>query len=237
MPAVSTQLAMRNRILTALPHEEFARLIPHLETVSLDKGKNVYLTGDDIQYAYFIDSGLLSFVSMTDTGSTIELAIVGDEGVVGLPVVLKNPTIPYDVTVVFPSQAFRIKAEALQAEFDRGETLHELVLRYVNLLINQISQSSICHRFHSLDQTLSKWLLTVQDRVKSNSLDFTHESISRTLGAPRTAVSKAAGELQKAGVIRYSRGRISILNRARLEAESCECYRIIRDEFHHFLED
>lgn len=224
-----------NRILDSLPHEEFSRLVPSLEEVHLEKGEIVYLTGDDIRFAYFPIEGLLSLVSTTTSGSTIEVAMVGSEGGVGLPVILKNHMIAYEVTVRFPTRALKIRAKALQQEFERGQMLHDFVLRYLNMLFAQISQSLICNRFHNLDATLSRWLLTVQDRVNSNHLDLTHETISNILGVPRTAVTKAAGDLQREGIIRYSRGKISILNRSKLEARSCECYRIIRDEFRHFL--
>ncbi len=237
MLAVSKQLVLQNRILAALPYEEFARLGPHLESVHLEKGEIVYLTGDDIQYGYFLNSGLLSFLSTTETGSTIEVAMVGNEGIIGLPVLLRNRITPYEVTVPFPTEAFKIRAGALQEEFDRGETLHEVVLRYLNVLIAQIAQSSICHRFHTLEETLSRWLLTVQDRVNSDSLNLTQEIISHALGVPRTAVTMAAGELQRGDLIRYSRGKIFILNRTGLEANACECFRIIRDELHHFLKE
>lgn len=226
---------MRNRILGALPHEEFAHLQPYLEEVNLEKGEILYLTGDTIEYAYFPEKGLFSLVSTTETGSSIEVAMIGREGGVGLPVILRNHQIPYEVSVQCTTVAHRIRAQTLQEEFDKGQTLHELMLRYLNVLFAQISQSLICNRFHTLDATLSRWLLTVQDRVNSDHLDLTHETISNTLGVPRTAVTMAAGALQKAGIIRYSRGKISILNRARLEARSCECYRMIRDEFDHFL--
>ena len=235
--AVSQQIARRNRILAALPDVEFARLLPHLESVHLEKGEIVYLTGDDIQYAYFLDSGLLSFLSTTETGSTIEVAMVGNEGIVGLPVILSNRITPYEVMVQFPAAAFRLRAEALQEEFDRGETLHDWVLRYINLLLVQTAQSSICNRLHSFGETLSRWLLTVQDRVDSDSLNLTHENISNALGVPRTAVTMAAGTLQRTGLIRYSRGKIFILDHTRLEANSCECYRIISNELRHFLKD
>lgn len=235
MLAASTRLVLRNRILAALPHEEFTRLQPHLKSVHLDQGEVVYLTGDDIQYLYFPNSGLLSLLSTTETGATIEVAMVGNEGVVGLPAILRNPMISYEVTVQLTTEAFKISAGVLQEEFDKGETLYEFVLRYLNVLIAQISQSSICNRFHTLDEKLSRWLLMVQDRVNSDNLNLTQETISRTLGVPRTAVTVAAGALQRAGIIRYSRGKILIVDRARLEANSCECYRIIRDELGHFL--
>jgi CRP-like cAMP-binding protein len=237
LAAVSKQIARRNRILAALPDEEFARLLPHFESVHLEKGEIVYLTGDDIQYAYFLDSGLLSFLSTTETGSTIEVAMVGNEGLVGLPVILRSRIIPYQVMVQFASEAFKLRAEALQEEFDRGETLNEWVLRYINVLMTQIAQSCICNRFHSFEKTLSRWLLTVQDRVNLDSLNLTHETISHALGVPRTAVTMAAGALQSAGVIRYSRGKIFILDHPGLEAHSCECYRIIGNELRHFLKE
>ena len=230
-----SRITRGNRILDSLPHEEFARLAPNLELVEMAQGDIVYITGDDIQFAYFPIKGLLSLVSTTETGSTIEVAMVGTEGGVGLPVILRNHMIPYEVTVQLPTLALRIRAKALQEEFDRGQKLHDFVLRYLNVLFAQISQSIICNRFHTLDATLSRWLLTVQDRVNADHLDLTQETISNSLGVPRTAVTTAAGTLQKAGIIRYSRGKISILDRAGLEAKSCECYRMIRNEFAHFL--
>ena len=226
---------MRNRILSALPHEELTNLVPHLEEVSLEKGETVYLTGDKIKHAYFPKNGLLSLVFTTETGSTVEVASVGSEGVVGLPVILGSHMTPYEVTVQFTTEAWKIRATRLQEEFDKGKTLHEFLLRYLNVLIAQIAQSSICNRFHPLNEALSRCLLTVQDRVHSDNLNLTHEAISHTLGAPRTAVTAAAGELQRAGIIHYMRGNISILDRAKLEEKSCECYRIIRDELDHFL--
>ena len=235
MLTVSTGLAIRNRILAALPHEEYTRLEPNLKSVNLDRGEIVYLRGDDIEYVFFPNSGLLSLRSTTETGATIEVASVGNEGIVGLPVILKNRMIPYEVTVQFNSEAFKISAAALQEEFDKGQTLYEYTLRYLNVLIVQMSQSSTCNRFHNLNETLRCWLLTVQDRVNSDQLNVTQETISQTLGVPRTAITKAAGELQKAGVIRYNRGKISILDRAGLEAQTCECYGIIRNELNDFL--
>jgi CRP-like cAMP-binding protein len=235
MIAASRQLVVRNRILGALPHEEFARLQPYVEKVNLEKGQILYLPEDNIEHIYFPENGLLSLLFTTENGSTIEVASVGREGAVGIPAILGNQIIRYEVTVQFTTEAWKIKAKRLQEEFDKGKALHEFVLRYLNVLISQLSQSSICNKFHSLDEALSRWLLGVQDRVNSDNLELTHETISHSLGVPRTAVTGAAGELQKAGIIRYMRGKISILDRARLEEKSCECYRIIRDEVDQFL--
>jgi CRP-like cAMP-binding protein len=233
--SVSTQIALGNRILAALPREDFARLVPHLKAVRLERDEVVYIAGDQIRYVYFPISGLMSLLSTTETGSTVEVAMVGNEGIVGLPAILKNSMIPYEVVVQTETVAYRIKAEDLQEEFDKGEALHELILRYLNILIAQISQSALCHRFHTVEEALGGWLLMVQDRLNTESLNLTQESISHALGVPRTGVTMAAGTLQRAGLIRYSRGKIMILDRERLEDNSCECFRIIHDELSHFL--
>lgn len=235
MLAASTQVAIGNRILAALPAEQFARLQQHLSTVRLERDEVLYITGDEIRYVYFPISGLMSLLSTTETGSTVEVAMVGNEGIIGLPVILKNKMIPYEVTVQTETDAYRIKAEDLQAEFDRCEALHELILRYLNVLIAEISQSALCHRFHTVEEALGRYLLMAQDRLHTESLKLTQEIISHALGVPRTGVTMAAGALQRAGLIRYSRGKIAIVDRARLEANSCECFRIIRDELSHFL--
>lgn len=235
MLASSTHRSITNTILSSLPHEEFARLVPHLETVELKKGETVYLTGDNIKHIYFPEQGLLSLVSITETGCQLEVAIVGREGGAGLSVILRNSTIPYDVTVQFTTVAHKIKATALQEEFDRRLALNESVLRYLNVLIGQITQSCICARHHRLDQALRSWLLTVQDRVKSDVLDLTHEKIAEALGAPRSAVTRAAGDMQRKGLIRNGRGKIFILDRAGLAAGSCDCYPIIRRQLDQFL--
>lgn len=234
MLAVQRQLDIGNKILGALPQYEFARLVEYLERVHLEKGEFVYRADDAIRYAYFPVNGLLSLVSTTEDGDNIELAMVGNEGMVGLTVINKTRIISYDVTVPVATDAWRIKVEVLQEEFDRREGLHDLVLAYVNMLMTQISQSSICHRFHNLDQALSGWLLVVHDRVNSNTLNLTQELISNALGVPRTGVTVAAGSLQKAGLIRYSRGKIVILDPGKLEDKACECYRIIRDKIEQF---
>jgi len=229
------QVGIGNRILGALSQEEFSRVFHHLETVRLEKGEVVYVAGDRISHAYFPIVGLLSLLSTTETGSTLEVAMVGIEGMVGLLTILRKDLIPYEVIVRITTEAFKIRAEALQEEFDKGQMLQDGLLRYLNVLLTQISQSTICNRFHTLEEALSRWLLIVQDRLNSNILDFTQETISHALGVPRTGVTMAAGALQKAGLISYSRGKIVILDRPRLEARSCECYRIVHDELDNFL--
>jgi CRP-like cAMP-binding protein len=233
MFAVSRQ-AIGNRILDALPQAEFGRILEHVTNVHLEKDEVVYAAGDRVRYAYFPIQGLLSLISTTETGSTLELAMFGNEAMVGLGVINKDGIIPYDVTVRFATDALKIKVEVLQEQFNKGGRLQELMLGYIGMLIAQISQSSICHRFHTIEEALSRWLLAVQDRVKSDTLNLTQETISNALGVPRTGVTTAAGSLQREGLIRYSRGKISILDRPGLEAHSCECYRAIRDEVQWF---
>jgi CRP-like cAMP-binding protein len=237
MLAASTQVAIGNRIFAALPAVQFARLQPQLSTLRLERDEVLYITGDEIRYVYFPISGLVSLLSTTETGSTVAVAMVGNEGIIGLPVILKNKMIPYEVTVQTETVAYRMKAEELQQEFNRCEALHELILRYLNVLIAEISQSALCHRFHTVEEALGRWLLMAQHRLNTDSLNLTQEIISHALGVPRTGVTMAAGALQRAGLIRYSRGKIVIVDRARLEANSCECFRIIHDELSHFLTD
>ena len=234
MPAVQWQVDTGNKILGALPQSEFKRLLEDLERVRFEKDEVVYVSGDTIRYSYFPIDGLLSLVSTTETGASMELAMVGNEGMVGLSMLNKTGTIPYDVTVPVATEAWKIKAQVLEKEFDRSEALHDLVLAYLSILMVQISQSSICYRFHKLEAALSSWLLIIRERVNSDTLNLTQELISNALGVPRTGITAAAGSLQRAGLIRYSRGRIVILDRAQLEDNCCECYRIIHDKIRQF---
>jgi CRP-like cAMP-binding protein len=236
MLAVAKRMA-GNRILAALPYEELTNVRRHLDSVHFRQGEVVYTTGDRIQYVYFPVDGLFSLVCNTEDGSTAEIAMVGKEGMIGHPVILKHGMTLYEVSVQMATDALRIRAEVLEEEFQKGGALQELVLRYLDLLIAQVSQLSICNRFHILEKALSRWLLIVQDRANSDSLNLTQESISHALGVPRTGVTMAAGNLQRAGLIRYSRGKIVILDRTRLEASSCECYRIIHNETQQFLKE
>lgn len=236
MLAVARHAEVGNRILATLPHREFRRICANLERVHLAKGE-LYIAGDTVHYAYFPVNGLLSLRSTTEAGSTVEVVMVGNEGLIGLPMINEQGITPYDVTVQIATEAYRLKLDVLQEEFDRGERLQKLLLSYMRLLTAQISQLCICYRFHTLEQALGRWLLVAQDRVNSNALNLTQESISNAIGVSRTGVTMAACSLQRADLIRYSRGKIVILDRARLEAKSCECYRKIRDEVALFPRD
>ena len=169
MLAVARQVEVGNRILAMLPHRELRRLSDHLESVHLAKGE-VYIAGDTVHHAYFPVNGLLSLRSTTEEGSTVEVAMIGNEGVVGiLPMIDKNGIAPYDVCVQVPTDAFKIRLDVLQQEFDRGERLQKLILAYMGLLMFQVSQLCICHRFHTIEQALARWLLVARDRLNSDA--------------------------------------------------------------------
>lgn len=231
MPVSSLlQRADENRILAALPRDEYERIHKHLEGVYLPQSKLINDAGDTIRYAYFPLSGMISLLSITENGETLEVAMVGNEGVVGLSLALKSLIIPYRIMVQITSEAVRINAAALRAELRPGSRLEELMLMYAHSMLIHLSQSAVCSRFHTMENRLCRWLLVARDRVESNDIKFTQEIISHMLGTPRTVVTTAAGNLQDAGLIRYRRGKIVILDPQGLENAACECYTVIKNE-------
>lgn len=227
------QRAGENKILAALPRDEYERLHAHLEKVHLPQNKIIYDAGDNIRYAYFPLCGMISLLSITESGETFEVAMVGNEGVVGLSLALKAQNIPYRATVQITADAMRINAMSLRAELRRGSKLEELMLMYAHSMLIHTSQSAVCGRFHTVEKRFCRWLLIARDRVKSNTFQFTQEIISHMLGTPRTVVTTAASNLQDAGLIRYRRGKITILDPQGLENSACECYTIVKKEISH----
>ena len=225
----------KNRLLAALPRQEYERLAPHLEPTHLPRGKTIALTGDTLRYAYFPNNGMISLLSTSGGGEAIEVAMVGSEGFVGVPIILKVGVTPYWSMVQIQADAMRISASALGKEFDRGEQLHDLLLQYTHSLLAHVTQSAVCNRFHTVQERLCRWLLLSRDRVKSDTINLTQEFISQMLGTARTGVTMAAVPLQDAGLIRYRRGKITILDREGLESVACECYSIVRKEVSHTL--
>jgi CRP-like cAMP-binding protein len=223
----------KNRLLAALPYHEYERLAPHLEPTHLPRGKTIALTGETLRYAYFPTNGMISLLSTSGGGEAIEVAMVGSEDFLGVPVILKVGVTPYWSVVQIQADAMRISAAALSREFDRGEQLHTLLLKYTHSLLTHVSQSAVCNRFHTVQERLCRWLLLSRDRVKSDTINLTQESISQMLGTARTGVTMAAVPLQDAGLIRYRRGKITILDREGLESVACECYSIVRKEVSH----
>lgn len=185
--------------------------------------------------AFFITSGMVSLLATTEDGSATQVGMVGDEGVVGVPALLRIDKAPYQVMVQIPGTALRVRTDVFVKEFHRNGLLQDILLRYIHCLICQISQSAACNRFHTVEQRLSRWLLISQDKVNSKDLVLTQETLAHMLGATRTNVTKAAASLKLAGVIQYRHGRIHIINRPALEKLSCECYRVITEEIGCFL--
>jgi CRP-like cAMP-binding protein len=226
---------VRNRILGGLPRKEYARIAADLVPTTLKAGQILYDPGGAMQAAYFPETAIVSILSQAEDGTSIEVSLVGSEGVIGVPIVLKSYVLPYRVMVQGAGTAWKMKADVLRKEFDRCGALHKLLLHYVHSLIVQLAQSSACNQFHTTRQRLCRWLLASEDLSGSNELRSTQEFLSQMLGVNRGSANQAAGALQRAGQIRYRRGRITILNRAGLEAATCECYRIIRSEFDRFF--
>jgi len=198
--------------------------------VSFSLGQVIYESGGHLDYVYFPASSVVSLLYTTEDGSTAEMGLTGNDGVVGIALFLGGDTTPNRAIVQIAGGAFRMKAKILQQEFARGGALQQLMLRYTQALITQISQTAVCNRLHSVEKRLCRWLLLSHDRVKADELLMTQEFISNMLGGRRESVTVAAGRLQDAGLIHYSRGHISILDRKGLEASVCECYQVVKNE-------
>nr|QEO74509.1 Transcription regulator, crp [uncultured bacterium] len=205
-----------------------------MHVMKLPQSRVIYEAGATVSNLYFPNDGMISLLSMNGDGTTIEVGMVGNEGVVGIPVVLRINTTPYGAMVQLPAEVIKIGGEVIKAEFGIRSSLEELLLCYTHVLLTQISQSVVCNRFHTIEKRLCRWLLVARDRVKTDTLHLTQEIIAHMLGISRTGVTNAAGALQKAGFIRYSRGRIVLLDRKAMEDFSCECYQIIKEEFQRF---
>ena len=221
----------QNRILAALSPEEFERLSPHLEEVELRLGDILSRPDEKIEYVYFPHRSTVSLIALMEDGSEIEVGVIGNEGVFGLPLVLVTNSMPFQAVVQIADDATRIKADVFIEEVNRYGRLHKLLLQYAQAFFIQTAQAAACNRLHHLEERLARWLLTCQDRTKSDRLQLTHEFIAVMLGVRRAGVSEAAHRLQAEGLINYTRGSIEILDRQGLEAASCECYTIVKREF------
>lgn len=221
----------QNRILAALSREEYERLSPYLEEVELRLGDILARPDEKIEYAYFPHCATISVVALMTDGSEIEVGVIGNEGVFGLPLVLGTQSVPLQAVVQIADGATRIKADVFIEEVTRCGRLNKILLQYAQAFFIQTAQTAACNRLHHLDERLARWLLMCQDRINSDRLQSTHEFISVMLGVRRAGVSEAAHRLQAEGLINYSRGSIKILDRQGLEAVSCECYAVVKREF------
>ena len=225
----------KNRILRSLRHEEYTRLLPFSQRLTLATGDILFEAGDRIAEFYFLDSGMASLLSTTESGDTVEVGTVGYEGFVGSDLVLKTNRMPYRSMMQIAGQATKIKAQPVLDQFDTNLDLRNLVLRYLHLVLTQVSQSALCNRFHTLEARLCRWLMISREILDSDEIPLTQELLSQMLGVARTGVTMTAGILQQSGLIRYRRGHITILDREGLADASCECYRIVKQELDRFL--
>ncbi|HBB35543.1 MAG TPA: Crp/Fnr family transcriptional regulator [Cyanobacteria bacterium UBA8803] len=236
MPPSNSNSVPDNRLLASLPDEEYQRLVPYLEYVTLPPGQILYQSGAVIQYVYFPTRSMVSLVSRLQDNSSAEFALVGNEGMVGFPVFLGgNLTSSYAI-VQIPDGAMRMNADVLKMEFERGGVLQRLLLLYAQALFTQVAQNAVCKSHHTMKNRLARWLLSVQDCIQKDELPLTQQYISTLLGTRRATITAVAGTLQQEGSIRYSRGRITILNRKALEATACECYEVVKSECQRLLE-
>ena len=222
--------AYQNLILSGLPRAEIARLRPNLEPLVLPQNKDLSLPGEKVLYGYFLEEGMASIVVTMNSGVSVEVGIVGREGMVGLPVLFGTGHIPTHTFMQISGSGFRIRAQALKAEFDRPGALRTLCGRFFQSQLMQVSNSAACNRVHNIEERLARWLLLCQDRTALSRLPLTHEFLSQMLGTGRATVSLAAEILQRSKLIFYSRGKVDILDRKGLEGAACECYQSIRAE-------
>jgi len=224
-----------NRLLDALPPAEYERLLPRLQPVSFSLGEVVYEFGGHLDYVFFPTNSIVSLLYTMENGTSAEMGLTGNDGVVGIALFMGGGTMPNRAVVQSAGGALRMRAKVLQDEFALGGKFQQLLLRYTQALITQISQTAVCNRLHSVEQQLCRWLLLSHDRVKADELIMTQELIADMLGVRREGVTVAAGRLQDSGAISYVRGHIKILDRPRLEETVCECYGVVRDEFARLL--
>lgn len=230
MPGASPAHPADNHILGALPEDERERLFPHLKLVPMPLGMVLYESGDALRHIYFPTDSIVSLLYVLEDGSSAEIAVVGNEGVIGVSLFMGGETTPSRAIVQSAGFAYRLTGKRLKNEFNLHGQLLNVLLRYTQSLITQMAQTAVCNRHHTVDQQLCRWLLLSLDRLPSNQLNMTQELIANMLGVRREGVTEAAGKLQKEGVIRYSRGQITVLNRRKLEHLSCECYAVVKKE-------
>jgi CRP-like cAMP-binding protein len=227
----------QNHLLAAVPEEIFDRLAHHLELVAMPLGEVLYESGGKLHHVYFPTTAIVSLHYVMENGASAEIAGVGNEGVVGISLFMGGDTTPSRATVQTAGYGYRLKERLIMEEFNRAGPMMRLMLRYTQALITQMSQTAVCNRHHSMEQQMCRWLLSTLDRLPSQELIMTQELIASMLGVRREGITETAGELQRAGLIRYRRGHITVLNRNGLEDRSCECYNVVKNEFRRLLKN
>jgi CRP-like cAMP-binding protein len=235
-PMPGTPSPQQNHLLAALPAAVRDRLFPQLEPATLPLGKVLYEPGDVLRYVYFPTDAIVSLLYVMENGASAEISVVGNEGIIGVALFMGGESTPSRAVVQSAGAAYRLQGHLLKEEFNRHGELTLLMLRYTQALITQMAQTAVCNRHHSIDQQLCRWLLLSLDRLPGDTLDMTQELIANMLGVRREGVTDAAGKLQKENVIEYRRGHIKVLDRARLESLSCECYAVVKKETDRLLD-
>jgi CRP-like cAMP-binding protein len=236
-PSAVSNTPKANHLLAALPDESYAALAPFLEGVPLPLGMVVYESGGAQGFVYFPTSSIVSLLYVLADGASAEIAVTGNEGLVGIALFMGGETTPSRAVVQSAGQGYRLRAAVLKKQFEAGGALQHLLLRYTQALITQMTQTAVCNRHHAVDQQLCRWLLLSLDRLPGNELVMTQELIANMLGVRREGVTEAAGKLQAEGLIRYSRGRITVPDRRQLETRVCECYAVVKKEYDRLLPD
>jgi CRP-like cAMP-binding protein len=226
---------LQNHLLAALPEADYTALLPNLELVAMPLGWAVYESGGRLGYVYFPTTSIVSLLYVTRNGASAEIAIAGNEGLVGISLFMGGESTPNRAIVQSAGSGYRLRSTVLKEEFSLGGELQHLALRYTQALITQMSQTAVCNRHHTLEQQLCRWLLLSFDRLPGNELQMTQELIANMLGVRREGVTQAAGHLQRDGIIKYGRGHIEVLDRPRLEQRVCECYEVVRKEYARLL--
>ncbi|MDZ7790953.1 MAG: Crp/Fnr family transcriptional regulator [Xanthomonadales bacterium] len=227
--------ARNNLLLAALPDEVWKRLEPHMELTDMPLGRVLYESGNKLDHVYFPTTSIVSLLYVMEDGHSAEIGIVGKEGMVGVALFMGGETTPSRAVVQSGGSAYRLPGRFLKQEFSEAGPLQRLLLRYTQALITQMSQTAVCNRHHTIGQQLSRWLLMSMDRLPTNELVMTQELIANMLGVRREGVTESAGKLQDLGLITYSRGRITVIDRPALEKHTCECYAVVKREFDRLL--
>ena len=236
-PVGASESPRDNHLLAALPEEAYATLLPSLEPFAMPLGLSVYESGGLQGYVYFPTTAIVSLLYVLRDGASAEIAVTGNEGIVGISLFMGGETTPSRAVVQSAGHGYRLKAAVVKKQFEAGGELQHLLLRFTQALITQMTQTAVCNRHHSVDQQLCRWLLLTLDRLQGSELTMTQELIANMLGVRREGVTEAAGNLQVAGLIQYSRGRITVTDRPRLEARVCECYAVVKEEYDRLLPD
>ncbi len=227
----------QNHLLAALPAEVYDRISPHLELVAMPLGEILYESGGQLQHVYFPTTAIISLHYIMENGASAEIAGVGNEGILGISLLMGGNTTPSRAAVYTGGHGYRLKEQLMMEEFNRAGPVMQLMLRYTQALMTQVSQTAVCNRHHSVEQQLCRWLLLTLDRLPTNELTMTQELIAGMLGVRREGITEIAGNLQREGLISYRRGHITVLNRTGLEVHACECYQVVKKEFHRLLSD